>query len=184
MKKIIYKSLACICLLSLAFSCTTDNDADMQEDRSVTFNEKSGGTVWDKALAQDNGDGTVTFLVDEREIKAELEALLAEQQTPLKIVSLTIEEKFATNNPTAKGYMLIGGTGASSGISIGMPVVSRGGTFFSPGPVNGGPRKAVSCRGCGSGCFLEYYDIDGHFVPYCDSAGCGPYCDKMESSMF
>lgn len=187
MKKFIFKSLACICLLSLAFSCSTDNDVEMQPEnsRAEGFNAKNG-SIWDAQIAIENPDGSYTFTVDERALIAEFQNILVQEGNTTKLQTISIQTRRATNMPSDFSSMLIASGSfqdGSSSTSIGTILVNSGGKYYIGAP-GGKPRKSVSCTGCPTGCFLEYYNIDGHKVPYCDSAGCGPICEKSESRLF
>jgi len=138
-------------------------------------------------IAQEIGNGQFTIVADMGALKSAFESLLLRQGgQPVKVETIIVQRKIAKNNPNDRLVFIIGGGRTAVGnknVSSGVILsVGAGGMFFSSGPGGGvgGDPKSVSCWGCATGCFLEYYDIDGHKVPYCDSAGCGPLCDKKE----
>lgn len=184
MKKNILKSAVCFLLLGLAFSCSTDNDVVIEQpsEKNLDGFQQKDASVWNGTIGIER-NGAYEVTANPAPILAEFEAILAEEGNPVKLTHLTIQKRIATNDPSSEAYFLIGGTPniGSGTTSIAKRVTKSGYTFtISPG-VGGGPGKSVSCRGCGTGCFLEYYQIDGHYVAYCDSAGCGSDCTKSES---
>lgn len=187
MKRIILKSLTCLFLLGFAWSCSTDSDVTIDqpsEKNASTGVQQKDESAWEGIIGYDRGNGVYEITADEEALIADLEAILVSEENPVKLTTLTIQRKIATNNPNSEAYFIIGGTGniGSATTSIGRQLTRMGNGFTAtPSTTGGGIAKSVSCRGCGTGCFLEYYEIDGHFVPYCDSAGCGSDCTKSES---
>jgi len=190
MKKKILKSIACLLLMGMAWSCSNESDTIMSDSNENGtrdgFHEKSA-SVWNGPIAQETTSGQFTIVADMAALRAEFESKLLDQGgEPVKIETIIVQRKTATNNPNDRLVFLIGGgRAATTNKSVSSGIIlsaASGGMYFSSGPGGGvgGDPKSVSCWGCATGCFLEYYDIDGHKVPYCNSAGCGPLCDKKE----
>jgi len=188
MKKKILKSIACLLLMGMAWSCSNESDTIMSDSNENGirdgFHEKSA-SVWDGPIAQETGNGQFTIVADMAALRSAFESILLRQGgQPVKVETIVVQRKTATNNPGDRLVFVIGGGRTLGGNSVSSGVMltpSFGGMYISSGPGGvGGDPKSVSCWGCATGCFLEYYDIDGHKVPYCNSAGCGPLCDKKE----
>jgi hypothetical protein len=190
MKRKALRSIACLMLIGMVWSCSNESDTVMSDSKETSLRDsfqKSGG-VWDGVIAEEN-NGQIIITADEDALIAGLNNALERQNPddPAKVTSLTIIRIIATNDPADAAYFLIGDGRSASGsrISAGVPLSPGGGSgntkfLASGGFVSAGEPKPVSCWGCGTGCFLEYYNVDGHRVPYCNSAGCGPICTKIE----
>lgn len=181
MKKNIFKSLACILLLTLAWSCSTENDVQMQPSDSQI--QLKGGSLLDGIIGEDLGNGVYRITVNEADLLEEIERLSVEDGNPLaKFQFVEIAKRTAVNNPAVEGFVLLAGTGHSAGsdaITMSFNLVTSPFGFGLESPSTGaGGGSRTSCRGCGSGCFLEYYEIDGHFLAYCDAASCGWNCTR------
>lgn len=181
MKKNIFKSLTCILLLTLAWSCSTENDVQMQPSNSQI--QLKEGTLLDGVIGQDLGNGVYQITVDQEDLIAEIERLSVSDGNPdVKFNYIEIAKRTAVNNPQSEGLVLLAGTGHSGGsdavtISFNLQMTTFGLALENPSPgASGGSR--TSCRGCGTGCFLDYYEIDGHFLAYCDAASCGWNCTR------
>ena len=181
MKKFILKSAACLFLLGLAWSCSSENDVIIDQTSGKDFQQKNG-SIWEGVIGIER-DGEYIITADRNALLADLENTLEQDGHPVKLVSINIERKFAANDPGDMTYFLIAGTGeiGSESTSIGKLLVKNGNGFSIRPSFDGGSSdigKTYGCRGCGTGCFLEYYIVDGHYVPYCDRAGCGSDCVK------
>ena len=186
MKRIILKSLTCLFLLGFAWSCSTDSDVTIDqpsEKNTSTGVQQKDESAWEGIIGYDRGNGVYEITADEEALIADLETILAAEENPVKLTTLSIQRRIATNNPGGEAFFLIGGTGniGSATTSIARQLTMANTGFSMARDLENQLLKSVSCRGCGTGCFLEYYEIDGHFVPYCDSAGCGSDCTKSES---
>lgn len=187
MKKIILKSIGCLLLLSMTWGCSNENDtimSDQEQNRLSDGFQLKDGSVWDGQIGEDRA-GVPTITANIQEIKDGFEEILISRGNPVKIETVQIIKKNATNDPSDFNFFLIGGGRGTdnTSTSIGKPLTVSGGKYFisSGAGINGDPEETVSCRGCGTGCFIEYYKVDGHLVPYCDSAGCGPICSREKS---
>jgi hypothetical protein len=179
MKKILLKSIACLSLLILIGSCSNDENTavDLNESASKSVTQKKA-SYWDGVLGVDRGSGVYQITVDPALIIADFENILQTQGTPASLNSLNIVRKVAANNSLDSGYMMIGSS--SSGTSIGVMLQQNGNSFYlDPGT---GGQKTTTCRGCATGCNLEYYNIDGKKIPYCNENGCIYDCTKIETT--
>lgn len=182
MKTILLKGFTCLCLLATLASCT--NDETLMPDpaaAAVAVPETEGATaargdVWSGTLAIMNADGKPEFVVDQQLLIADLENILALEGNNVKLTTLVIEKKLATNDLSDEAYMLVGYDGAGTSIGV---MLEYAANDFSLG--SGTAPLTVSCRGCASGCNLSFLKVDGHKFPYCNENGCGVYCSKSES---
>jgi hypothetical protein len=176
MKRNILKSIACLCLVGLVWSCSTENDVQMQSSNSQ-FQQKDGSLL-EGVIGVDHGNGIYEITVDEDELLTELDRLWAVDGDPVKFETVSIVKKTAVNNPSYTTFILLAGTGVGeTTMSMGIDLGQIGNSFQLQNP-SGGGGTITSCRGCGTGCFLEYYEIDGHHLAYCDPYGCGSNCEK------
>ncbi|MDV6168914.1 hypothetical protein R1T16_10790 [Flavobacterium sp. DG1-102-2] len=186
MKRKILQSTICFLLIGMAWSCSNDSDVVMSDAGSRDIRQKNKN-VWEGQIAEEV-DGQLILTADRDELIEAFQSILLRQSDGenVEINQITLVRKFASNNSQDSAVFLIGGGRSPGGSTVSSGVILvAGGTgsgkmFFSPGPINAeGDPTSVSCWGCGTGCFLEYYNIDGHKVPYCNSAGCGPLCDRI-----
>jgi hypothetical protein len=177
MRKKIFKTIACLCLVGLVWSCTTENDVQMSSENGQV--QQKSGSVLEGVIGVDRSNGVYEITVDESELLTEIDRLSAEDGNPVKFETVAIVKKTAVNNPSYQTFILLAGTGdiGTATTSIGIDLVDIGGGFHLQNPSAGGG-STTSCRGCASGCFLEYYEIDGHHLAYCDPYGCGANCEK------
>lgn len=175
MKNIILKSFACLLLLSLTWSCSDEGDVSTQPVEKQV--QTKNGSLLDGIIATLR-DGKYEIIVDEQQLIEELETVLEEETgEPIELSSVSIQQKTATNDPTNSSYFLIGNTVdlGDDTVSFGGRLdASSGGLFFS----SSSRGKFLGCKGCGTGCFIEYYFYEGKYFPYCDSAGCGRRCAR------
>lgn len=183
MKKNILKVLICICLVGFVWSCNTENDVQMQPDNSSA--QQKSSSVWDGDLGVQLEDGTYSITADINELTNEVERLSALDGDVVKITSVEILKVKAVNDLSLEGVVLFAGTGNVGSGSKTMAFqltqdIAGGVSLLDPfnGENTSGPKR-ISCRGCGHGCFIEYYKIDGHLVGYCLPAGCGVDCEKI-----
>jgi len=184
MKKNVLKSLACFMLLCMAWSCNDEGETTMSnpEAQARDFREKSEN-VWEGELGAEQEDGELVITASRSDLYEEFGRLLAKKGNMTKLSSLDIQIREADNDPSDNAYFLIAsGTDLQTGMttSIGVMLNKTSGFFYLGHPLTDGDPLDVTCRGCPSGCFLKYYVIGKARVPYCDSAGCGPDCDKQE----
>lgn len=189
MKKIILKSLTCILVLGMAWSCSTENDVQIDSSAVNGSTHLKDGSVMNGVIGVDLGNGVYQIIVDRSELLAEIARISAEDGNPVIFETVDIVKKVAVNNPSLEGFVLLAGTGTketSSATTMAFTLTMNGANFsigdpFGTGNGSGGPIiEKVSCRGCGTGCFLEFYEIDGHFMGYCDTAGCGAFCQRIK----
>lgn len=184
MKKNILKVLACICLVGLVWSCSTENDVKMQPDNSSA--QQKSSSIWEGELGMVLEDGTYRITADLTELTNEVERLSALDGDVVKITTLEILKVQAVNDLTLEGVVLFAGTGHNTGAASTTMAfqltqnIDGGVSLLDPfnGESGSGPKRII-CRGCGHGCFIEYYKIDGHLVGYCLPAGCGVDCEKI-----
>ena len=184
MKKNILKALACVLLVGLVWSCSTENDVKMQPDNSLT--QQKSSSIWEEELGIQLEDGTYKITADIKELTAEIERLSALEGDVVQITTLEIKKVTAVNDSTLEGLVLFAGTGINTGTAsktMGFQLTQNvfgGVSIYDPFGEGGGSGPArISCRGCGHGCFLEYYKIDGHLVGYCFPGVCGVDCEKI-----
>lgn len=184
MKKNIFRIIACICLISLVWSCSTENDVQMQPDGNSQVQLKNS-TIWEGELGIELSDGTYSITADKAVLTREIERISAEEGDVVKINSLEIVKVIATNDSNMQGVVLFAGTGNTGTIAktMGFQLAVQSGSVSLANLANesGGDGPGhISCRGCGQGCFLEYYKFDGHLVGHCVPAGCGADCEKLK----
>lgn len=179
MKKNILKSILCVFLVGLIWSCTNENDVQMQSGEA----QLKSGSVWDREIGIDLGNGVYQITASTDELIKELERLAVMDGYPVEINTLDIVKLDLVNDPDNSVVVLMAGTGnmGMGSSTIGIELGSQEGGLFIAHPTAGpsGPQR-IMCRGCGMGCFLEYYNIDGIHVPYCAPAGCGADCEKIK----
>lgn len=183
MKKNVLKSLMLLLLISMAYSCE-ESDTVMSDEKTAVrgFREKDAN-VWDGELGMEDSDGNFVITANEADLYDAFTAKLANKGIKATLSNLSIQSRVADNDPSDVAYFLIAsGTDLYDSTifnSIGVVLTKTSGFFYlgNPAPSGGDPAD-VGCRGCPSGCFLKYYIIGKARVPYCDSAGCGPICDK------
>ena len=178
MKKIMFKGLICPLLLSVLWSCSPENDVQMQ----TTQAQQKTGDILSGVIGQNLGNGIYQITVNEAALMAALEDVaLQEGGVQVKIDNVKIVNRFATNTPTVPFPVLTGGGLTTDGSSMSFSyVLSEVNTNFMIGSGVERP-PLVMCRGCARGCFLEYYQLDAtHLLGYCDSAGCGDYCFRIK----
>ncbi len=175
MKKNVLKSLACVLLLGLAWSCSDESDVTTQLTEKEI--QAKNASVLDGIIAAER-NGNYEIIVDEQKLIAELETILEEETgEPVELSTVSIQQKTATNDPANSSYFLIGSTVdlGDDSVSFGARLdASADGLYFS----SSSRGKFLGCKGCGTGCFIEYYFYEGKYIPYCDSAGCGRRCAR------
>ncbi|MFD2601901.1 hypothetical protein [Flavobacterium suzhouense] len=180
MKKIMLKGLICALMLSVFWSCSTENDVQMQ---STTQVQQKTGDVLSGVIGENLGNGIYKIVVDERELMSALEDVaLQENGVQIKIDNISIVNKFATNSPSIPFPVLTGGGLSTDGSSMSFAyVLTEVNNNFMIGSSGHERPPLVMCRGCARGCFLEFYELDAtHLLGYCDSAGCGDYCFRIK----
>jgi len=184
MKKNVLKSLACLMLICMAWSCSSESETVMsnQETTARDFREKSGESIWDGEIGIVDEDGNFVITANQAVLYNEFAGMLEQKGNFTKLSSLNIQSRIADNDPSETGYFLIasGVDEDNMATSIGVMLTNMSGFFYLGTPSPEGDPLDVSCRGCGMGCFLKFYIIGKARVPYCDSAGCGPICEKQE----
>ena len=181
MKKSILQFLSLfVCVIFTA--CTEEPNASVQMNDEASDLVAKSSTPWDGIIGIEK-DGKFEIVADQNFLKADLEKTLQDQGTPARLTYLAIEEKIATNNPSDRGYMLIGGD--ANGTSIGVFLEKNfsqphNSHVFTIDRSSGLTR--TSCRGCAQGCNLQYLTIDGKKIPICNENGCMYNCEKIETS--
>ena len=175
MKKLLLSGIACFAITFFA-ACSSDSAVSTSEDNAVETANRS--TEWEGQIGADNR-GQYIITADEAVLRADLEAILAEQGINTTLGRLTIIEKAVVNAPEEVAYMLIGSD--ATGRSVGVPLKKQDLSFSLDEPVN---TVATSCSGCTSGCNLQYYLVDGKKYPYCNENGCIYDCTKSETGLF
>ncbi|MFP9112629.1 hypothetical protein ACLI1A_01720 [Flavobacterium sp. RHBU_3] len=177
MKKNLLTTAFVLLLVAFVGSCSSDETLvqDTSNDSSLT----ARGSFWGGKLANVNSDGTTTFTVDPSSIKADLEELMASNNQATTLQTVFITKKVNVNDSNDFTYALIGSDNVGTSIGV-MLSESGGGLYFqgSDGLGFQGSLSGTTCRGCSFGCFLEYVMIQGKKAFYCNSAGCGEFCEK------
>ena len=176
MKKIIFKSLCFLLFVAFVASCSSE-DNDMQRD---TSNAQAEATVLRGRLGVER-NGIAVLTADKVMLIKKLEAAALKGGDKISLTNIEIVRKTATNDGRVTLYMIVGTD--DEGVSVGMPVAhKRDGFYFDPiaGGGNDGGTTTVVCRGCATGCNLEFLLVQGKKLPYCNENGCGVYCTKKE----
>jgi hypothetical protein len=185
MKKNILKSLCLFFVMLATVACSDEsNDAVQMNDASDFTVKSTEGDVWEGVIGVVNGKNFEVLPEKREAIIADLESILArEGGDNVKLATLEIVEKVATNVPGDLGYMIIGSN--NDGISIGKMVaksLSQDNNTYVFTLIGGSSGSiSTSCWGCARGCFLRHYRIDGKFIPYCEEGVCGNFCTKKET---
>jgi len=181
MKKTTLQIAACLLFIIFIGSCSNDDTSIVSDTATEDdFTTAARSTLWDGIIGTDNGAGVYQITADQTAIKADFEDVLKSEGTSTTLQTLQIVKKVATNDPADSGFMLIGGDNA--GISIGVMLEEKvGGNLYLENPL-GGVANSTSCRGCTTGCNLEYIKLSGRKVAYCNENGCGEFCEKTETS--
>jgi len=183
MKKNLLKALACLMLMCTVWSCNSESETVMSnaDNNAREFTAKDRQGIWEGEIGV--ADEKLTITANRASLLYEFERLLAKKGETVRLTSISIQQRVAVNDSLHTAYFLIANgfdNNAGMAVSSGVVLNNMGGKFYLGSPISDGDPLDVSCRGCGSGCFLKYYVIGKDRVPYCDSAGCGPICDKIE----
>ncbi|PZR21648.1 MAG: hypothetical protein DI539_07470 [Flavobacterium psychrophilum] len=178
MKRIMFKGLFSALILGLFWSCSTENDVQMQQGG---VNQKDND-ILSGVIAHDLGNGQYQFVVSQADLIKEIERISVAEGDEAEIQSVQVIDKELVNAPGQYIPVLIAGGVNATGtlVTYGFGLV-KAGTYLSGGGAAIGEDRPprISCTGCGTGCFLEWYKLDDkHSLGYCDSAGCGDYCFK------
>ena len=170
-------------LLLFAFftGCTNESDTTMNTEESAVNNESEiayRGSVWDGDIGTDEGNGNYVITASPELLLNDLNDILDKEGNSTTLTSLAIVKKKATN-AIDYGYMLIASDKHETSIGVWLHL-SQG--KFSL--IKGAASISTSCRGCASGCNLEYLLIDGQRIAYCNENGCYYNCTKTESEFF
>jgi hypothetical protein len=172
MKKYLRGLLAFTFASAMLTSCNTEDTSMADVSTKSPVGLKSGN--WDGVIATENPDGTFEFKVDKELLMRDLEVQLSDQgDEGVDLQTITIQKKAAANDAKEMGYMLIASDG--QGVSIGLMLTQSKtkddydlGTDPDP--------STITCRGCATGCNLEHLNMPGGKVPYCNTNGCGDFC--------
>ena len=178
--------LSLVALSLFAVGCSEDSATDFNgpatDETSEDFNPLAArGSVWDGEIGIEE-DGVYKITADEAALKADFTATLKREGNDTTIETLTIIELESSNTPGDKGIMLVGSDGKRTSIGV----------WLNKKPTQSGSQqltldmdfsKSTSCTGCAQGCNLDYLNIDGRKVAYCNENGCDYDCTKGESSM-
>ncbi len=175
------KVLLLLVLASLTFvSCSTDDTstADMPNNSHSAL--RAG--YWDGAIGVDNGNGNFQFLVNPQWLIKDLNIHLAQQGDNVMLQTIQIVGKKAFNDNT-DGYMLIGSDNANTSVGLMLDRTSNGLLQLHRGLSDPDP-STIMCRGCSTGCNLEYLNMPGGGKqPYCNTNGCGDYCQTKYATL-
>jgi hypothetical protein len=181
MKKHILKLSVFFLFAALLTSCNAEDT--VLEDATV-HSAKRGG-FWDGIIGVDNGGGNYQITADASLLLASLEEQLLEDGDTVSLQTIDIQKRTAANDANDTGYLLIAGDKAGTSIGV-MLTLGANSTFkvaANPGVVGFEDPKSISCRGCESGCNLEYFNMPGGKVPYCNTNGCGDYCTEVTKKL-
>lgn len=175
------KYLLLLALVCFAFtSCGTDETLTTDEPASSSHSVFRAG-YWDGTIGVDAGSGVYHITVNPQSLMADLEAALRAEGDTVTLQTIGIFNKKATNDNT-DGYMLIATDNASTSIGL-MLAKGADNTFKLNRGMDDSYDPAVSCRGCATGCNLEHLNMPGGKFPYCNSNGCGDFCQTKYASV-
>ena len=185
MKKITLSAAFVLLLSAIAFvGCSEDNTPLDTESASAAASNPSSsmfmrGSLWAGEVGQyDELTNTYIITGDKEGYKEAFMFVLRDQgYEDVVIESLEILEKTSFNYPDDKGYMLVASD--NKGTSIGVNLDRRSLSFVMEDP------NAVSyttCRGCATGCNLQFITVNGKKVPFCNENGCVYDCEKSETA--
>lgn len=184
-KKTFFKSIFSLFLLvAVVIACSDDtamHELNNENNTNTTQAEfEARGSYWDGIIAYDRGNGNYEFAVDPQLLMDDMEDSLADKGITTTLLSLTIVEKTATNDPNNHGHMLIGTDHA--GVSIGYILELENSAFRIGKSLGSGTDKGISCKGCTDGCNIMYFThADGTKSPYCNENGCSTYdCKEIK----
>jgi hypothetical protein len=186
MKNSLLKATAFIAATLVVTGCSNDtNDAGINSGNSAAVlseeqvaEDMNRAYYWQTDIGQEV-DGEYIITADVNLLKADLEEVLANEGRATTLQDIFITGMVADNDPTDKGYFLIGSD--KNGQTISLQLEKQDTKFILYN--DNGFVKTVSCDGCVSGCNLSYLLINGKRVAYCQENGCSEYdCSKSESS--
>jgi hypothetical protein len=173
-------------LLLLVFTCLALTSCST--DETITLADEGNGhsalrgNYWDGVIGFDNGGGNYQFAVSPQVLMSDLEEQLRVMGDSVVLHSIAIVDKKAANDNT-NGYMLVASD--NEGTSIGLMLIKGADQAFRADKgIEGDPDPStISCRGCATGCNLEYLNMPGGKYPYCNTNGCGDFCQTKYASM-
>lgn len=174
-------------LLLVAFTAACSNEESSiiptEKDNAALLRTGRTSPFWTGQIGRVMPDGSALLVVPEAQAKAELEYLLADQGMNTRLSYVTIEKKLDVNNDRDFTYALIGSDNTGLSVGVMLSANANGSLFyFDPnigGGSGGGHVTNVACRGCGTGCNLQYVKLDGKKIFYCNENGCGDWCEKL-----
>lgn len=187
MKKALLKTAACLLFAVSITSCSNESDIDLTNDASeIVPQRENRSSEWDGIIGQDLGGSNYEITADAEMLMADLQDIIDKENPNDSIIleTLKIEERIALNDSSDKAYMLIASD--TRKVSIGIMLSRNAMGSFKLDRNLGQPElnpKTVSCRGCASGCNLEYLYLDGKKVPICNENGCIADCTKTETEL-
>jgi hypothetical protein len=180
MKKILLQLSAFILIATSLTSCSGDDTVIQEEQNTHSF---ARGSYWDGTLGLDMGYGNYQITADPALLLADLEEQLRIGGDTVTLQRVRIVKKIATNDANDSAYMLTASDNISTTIGIMLSKSVDGKFQLQRDPEGIEDPKTVSCRGCNTGCNLEYLNMPGGKLPYCNENGCGPLCTKIETSL-
>jgi len=172
-------TLSAFFVLSILF--TSCSGEDTYVDEPANAHSSARGSYWNGVLGVDHGNDNYEITADKSVLMNDLETMLKNQGDTVTLHSIAIVNKKASNDINDHAYMLVATD--DLGVSVGI-MLARGADatfkalrqednqFANP--------KTVVCKGCSTGCKLEYLNMPGGKFPYCNESGCGPLCSKKE----
>lgn len=173
MKKNILKGLFCILFIAFIASCSSEDNDTQQGNASV----QTQSNILHGRIGI-NKQGTPQLTANKDLLMAQLEDLAAKNGNIVHLTNIEIVQKTATNDKTDTGYVLIGSDPDGGSVAMGLDSGTGGDGFYLDPSTGGG--TVVVCKGCASGCNLEYLLVGKNKFYYCNSNGCGVYCTKTE----
>jgi len=170
--------LSAFLLLAAFFTSCSGEDTTIQNDAP---HSSARSSYWNGVIGVDGGGNRYQITANPALLIADFEQQLAAEGDTVQLQSLAIVKKKATNDSTDEAYMLIATDNATT--SIGVMLERTAEATFKLSLSSDAGTKSVSCRGCATGCNLEYLNMPGGKVPYCNVNGCGEFCTKREISM-
>ncbi|AWH84991.1 hypothetical protein HYN59_07570 [Flavobacterium album] len=177
MKSNLLKIGACLLFVATIAACSSDSDINLTD--AATPERANRASFWDGEIGVEKTTGELEITADKSAIIANFEDILQKEGNPTTLTSLVIVKKPALNDPSNVGHMLIGADGRNT--SIGVMLIRDGSGSLKLDKLSSEVIKTTSCRGCASGCNLEYLYVNGKKVAICNENGCISDCTKTET---
>ncbi|MES2484998.1 MAG: hypothetical protein V4581_03505 [Bacteroidota bacterium] len=170
--------LSAFLLLGILFTACSGEDTLIEDTNT---HSSARASYWSGIIGIDKGNGEYDITADKGQMMNDLEVMLKNQGDTVSLHNIEIVKKKATNDITNEAYMLIAtdDIGTSVGIMLARGADNKFKVDAEQDSELANP-KTVVCRGCSTGCNLEYLNMPGGKYPYCNENGCGPACSRKE----